>query len=358
VSGHGFGHATRVAAVLRALRAAAGSRVRTHVRSAAPAWLFRERDPEAGHTPAPQDVGMLQTNGLDVDFEATLAAHRAHLAGFEDAAAREAEAIRSLDPALVVGDVPPLAFEAARRAGVPSRAIAIFSWDWILDAYSLEDRRWGEVAARYREAYARCERLFRLPLHGDLGAFPRYEDVPLLVNRARRGRAQVRAALGLPAQEPRRVVLVSFGGFGASDPGAGPAWAREDDRYVFVGFGPPPPGLRAPWIALPTPSPIPHEELVAACDAVIGKPGYGTCAEVIAHARRFLYVPRERFREIPVLVEGLAQLGRARALPRADFEAGRWAPHLDALFALPEPPPPPRADGDAVIARALLAALG
>jgi hypothetical protein len=91
-----------------------------------------------------------------------------------------------------------------------------------------------------------------------------------------------------------------------------------------------------------------------ACDAVIGKPGYGTLAEAIAHRTRFLYLPRTEFREIPVLVAALAHHARARPLPRDDFEAGRWRPQLDALFALPEPGEPPAANGAELIADALL----
>ena len=77
--------------------------------------------------------------------------------------------------------------------------------------------------------------------------------------------------------------------------------------------------------------------MVAASDAVIGKPGYGTVAEAIAHATRFLFLPREGFREALPLVEGLSAHGTALQIPRLDFSRGRWRPYLDALFELPLP---------------------
>jgi hypothetical protein len=102
---------------------------------------------------------------------------------------------------------------------------------------------------------------------------------------------------------------------------------------------------------------MPHEDLVHACDAVLGKPGYGSVAEALAHDARFLYLPRHDFREIPVLEEALARHGRARCMPREDFIAGRWRRHLDALFELPPPPSTLARDGAEVLAGHLLETL-
>ena len=49
---------------------------------------------------------------------------------------------------LVVGDVPPLAFEAAAEAGVDSVAVANFSWDWIYERMNFAD---AAVAAALRD---------------------------------------------------------------------------------------------------------------------------------------------------------------------------------------------------------------
>ena len=352
VSGHGFGHATRSVALIAALRARAGRALEIGVRSDAPHWIFTERDPVLRCAAAPVDPGVLQPNGLDLDLPRTLAAHEALAAAWEESVEREAQAIDDFAAQLVVGDIPPLAFAAAQRAGVAAFAVANFSWDWILEGYAEADRRWQPIVARYRAAYFGAEALFRLPFHGDCSAFARIVDVPLLVNRSARAPEECRRRLGLSAGDRRRLVLVSFGGFGSSP---FDATAGDDlSETVFVGFGPRPRGFTTDWIELPRPTPIPHEDLMQACDAVIGKPGYGTLAEAIVHRTRFLYLPRTEFREIPILEAALARHARARPLPRDDFEAGRWRPHLDALFALPEPGEPLAANGAELIADALL----
>jgi hypothetical protein len=352
VSSHGFGHATRCAAVLAALARAGVPADRLQVRSEAPGWIFTRRVPGIACTATPIDPGLLQQSGLDLDLPGTLAAHSAFVDGWEAHVDRESDAIADFGASLVVGDIPPLAFAAAARAGVSAIGVANFSWDWILDEYEAAEPRWSPILALYRSCYARARRLFRLPLHGDLSVFSEITDTPLLVNRATGSREECRASLGLAPDDRRRLVLVSFGGFGG-----GPMQASSDEdlsAYLFVGIGDAPDGFRGEWIALPRPATGPHEDLVCAADALLGKPGYSSVAEALAHGTRFLYVTRPDFREVEVLESGLARQGCARAIPRADFERGHWRAHLDALFELPEAPPPPRNDGAEVIATTLL----
>jgi len=274
----------------------------------------------------------------DLDLEGTLAAHEAFLDDWNPAREREAAFIRDLRPDLVIGDLPPLAFAAAERARVPAVGVANFAWDWILEAYTEREPRFLPIVARYAEAYATAETLFRLPFAGAFDAFQHVVDTPLLVNFSTRTRSECRAALGIPPSDARKLVLVSFGGFsgGCNTP------HRDEDlsRYRFVGIGPEPELLHdhhTEWKALPKPSPIPHEDLMRACDAILGKPGYSTVAEAIAHDTRFLFLPREGFREAPVLEAGLARYGRSKRMPREDFETGRWLSHLNALFERPRP---------------------
>jgi L-arabinokinase len=358
VSAHGFGHASRCAALLRALHRRAPA-LALRVRSQAPHWIFTERVPAASCSAAPVDPGVIQKSGLDVDRPATLAAHEVFVAGWEEALTREATWLREAGARVVVGDVPPLAFAAAARVGIASAAVGNFTWEWILRNWAAHDPRWGALARHYAEAYGLANVAFRLPLHApdDFSCFARVRDAPLLVSRSARTRAACRAALGLAPGDARRLVLVSFGGFGIGE--ASGRVGAELSGYAFVGTRPEARrGLPGEWLDPPAPGATTHEDLMNACDAVIGKAGYGTIAEALAHETRFLFLPRKDFPEVPVLEAALLAHGGARAMPREDFAAGRWREHLDALFADRPPAPPPPAHGDEAIASELLALLG
>jgi L-arabinokinase len=78
--------------------------------------------------------------------------------------------------------------------------------------------------------------------------------------------------------------------------------------------------------------PADYVSLLAACDAVVTKPGYGIVADCLANQVPILYTERGPFREYDVLVEAVHRLGCAHYVPRPDVLSGRLTPHLDALF--------------------------
>jgi L-arabinokinase len=332
-----------------------GDALEIHVRTDAPHWIFQERDAGVACSQAAVDVGILQHSGMDIDLANSLAAHAEFVRSWEQRVDGEARFIEQLAPTLVVADLPPLAFAAAARAGVPAVGVANFSWDWIAAGYAANDPRWSPIASHYAGAYASAECVYRLPLHSDFAAFGEIVDVPFVVNRSAKSPAACREALGVAPDDARPLVLVSFGGFGVGRVAGG---ANEDlSAYRFAMIGETPAGIAGEWTALPSPSPLPHEDLMQACDAVMGKTGYGTVSEALAHGTRFLYLPRAGFPEVPLLESGLERLGCARSMSRADFEAGRWRTALDALFAEPPPPTRPACDGAERITDALLARL-
>ncbi len=145
VTGHGFGHASRIAAVLRALLRQSPE-ASIHVRTQAPSWFFQEISEKIECSTASIDVGMMQKDAFNIDFEASLLAHEAFCAEWDSHLHRELRFLEQKKPDLIIGDVPALAFAAAHEVGIPSLAIANFSWDWILEPYAERDARWQPIA--------------------------------------------------------------------------------------------------------------------------------------------------------------------------------------------------------------------
>lgn len=331
ISSHGFGHVTRAIVLVEAMRRR-GVPVTARTYSGL-AWLFEQRGLPMSPSRGPVDLGMVQPSAMDIDLEKTLAHHLALGAEWEARVDEEALVIRQSGARLVAGDIPPLAFAAAKRAGVPSAAVGNFSWDWIFAYYAAKDERFQPIAERYAQAYASATTLFRLPLSCPMPAFASVVEAPLLVRRSAQDRAAARRLVGIPEQDDRPLILVSFGGV----KGLETDMRRSEDLtdFLCVGFEDRPRGLKTDWIHIPTRSKLEHVDVMAACDAVIGKPGYGTCAEALAHRRPFLYVPRPDYPENAALVDGMTRLGVAAPLSREDFQAGRWRPALEALLEAP-----------------------
>ena len=350
VSGHGFGHAVRCAEVAGALLR---RRARVVLRTDAPRWLFPHEVEWIDSPGWPLDIGVVQHDGLEMDIAATREAWRQFAREMPARAEVEARLLREAGVDVVVADVPPLVFAAAARAGVPSYGMTNFTWDWIYSAWpAFED-----IVARIRASYATAQALLRLPLHSsEASAFLAWravEDVPLIARRAKRSRASVRTDHGLPRDRP--VVLLSFGGFTAR--GLDVMRLADSPEYVFVLTPPLANDLRQvpANVRIVNPEPADYVSLLAACDAVVTKPGYGIVADCLANRVAVLFTDRGPFREYDVLAEALPRLGRAQYVPREEILTGNLQPHLDALMALRTPwTNQPMNGADAVAERVLM----
>jgi len=357
VSGHGFGHATRTAEVLRVVRRLEPSLPLTVV-SSAPEELFA--DAVAGplrHRRIECDVGLAQKDALTIDEAGTVDAWSRHASRFASLAHDEAVFLRQARAQVVLGDVPPLAFAAAADAGVPSVALANFSWDWIYRHAAKREPALRAAADACAAAYARCGLLLRLPFAGDMSAFPRIEDVPLVARRPRLPRFDARRRLGLPGG---LLVLISFGGLGLSALDV-PALGRLTRFQFFLvseksGVTPAdslPPNVT--WIERSALSraEVGYPDLVGAADAVVTKPGYGIVSDAIGAGTPIVYTDRGDFPEYPILVEGMRSYVPCAYVAKADLLAGRIGDALDAVIGAPLPERP-RIDGAEVVAKRLL----
>ncbi len=356
ISAHGLGHVSRVVEVLNALRALRPD-VRLTLRTRAPRWFFEFNLHGAfALTPVALDVGAIQPDSLSIDAAATLRAATDLWARAPEIVAAERAALAPHAPSMILADIPALALDVAAALGIPGIALANFSWDWIYADYVGEHPAFGPIVDDLRASYGRTTLLLRLPLHGDLTAFPRIRDIPFVARRATLERADVRSRLGLPATAP--LVLLSFGGMGARLPAA-PSAPRD---AVFLTSRPLFPGVTTPWcreIGLERlrAAGVRYEDLVAAVDVVVTKPGYGIVAECIANGTPIVYTPRGRFAEYDCLLRGIQTHLPHALLSTDDLHAGRWKDPLAVTLGAARALPAVDTDGARIAAAALVDAM-
>lgn len=343
ITGHGLGHASRSCQVINTLRRR-HPQIAVEVVSDAHPWFFRGfLDPSVPVRADRLDFGVLQRDSLLMQEKETLQGYREFLPERARRVAEEAASLRREGVGLVVADIPPAAFAAARVADVRSVGISNFSWDWIYEGLAERHPGYDDVVASIRDDYRCADLLLRLPFHGECTAFRRIEDLPLLARRATLPAAEVRERAAVPAGV--RLGLVSFGGFGLADFDFAPL--RLLEGWLFLGepeLAGAAPNLR------PYPAGIFYPDLVRAADAVVSKPGYGIVSEAIAHRRAVLYTHRGDFREQALLVAGLQRYTRAREIGNEELRQGKWGEALEALLALPAPAEILPANGDEVAA--------
>ena len=338
VSGHGYGHATRVGEVLREVRRRDPA-LPISIVTSGPELLYRRALPGPFAFRAEAcDVGLAQRSALDIDEAGTVDAWRRFQAGYAERVACEAGWLRERHASVVLGDIPPLSFDAAAEAGVASVALANFSWDWIYRHFAARQPALHEAADRAAAAYARCGLLLELPFAGDLQAFPARTAIPLVARRPRVAREDARRRLGVDGP----VVLVSFGGLGL--PGFAPAVLAGMRSFTFLvaEAGKRLPGnVRVVGNADLERAALEYVDLVGAADVVVTKPGYGIVSDAIAAGTRMVYTDRGDFPEYPILVREMARWLACAHVTNDRLLRGAFGDAIDAVLAKPMPEPPP-----------------
>jgi hypothetical protein len=166
---------------------------------------------------------------------------------------------------------------------------------------------------------------------------------------------EVRRALGLGPQET--VVLASFGGHNLGlDYGA--IALRSPFRLLLTDHEYPS-GHDGSNLVRVTRTDLAnaglrYEDLIAASDVVVGKPGYGIVSECVANGIAFLYARRDRFAEEDIFERDMPAILRCRRIEPEVLMAGNWQDDIEALLDQPSPPSLPATNGAEAAAAAIL----
>jgi hypothetical protein len=344
ITNHGFGHATRMSAIAAEIQRQLPEVLLILV-TTAPRWLLAEYIPgDFIHRPRAFDVGVVQSDGITMDKAATLEKLQ-HIRSQQAATiAAEVNFIRQNRVSLVLADIPPLAVPIAKAAGVPCWMASNFGWDFIY-------RDWGgefvEIADWIAECFGQCDRLFRLPLHEPMSAFPVITDVGFPGGSPRYEPEDLRQQLGITAPA-EQTVLITFGGLGLQN--IPYQTLSQFPDWQFLTFD-------TPTVALPNLLQVPSRgyrpvDIMPLCGRVISKPGFSTFSEACRLGTPMVSIRREGFAEAAILLDGIQDYVSHQILDPAEFFEGNWQ-------FLHRPLTPPRThqpvtDGNQEIAAAVI----
>ena len=346
VTGHGFGHAIRTTQIIKALP----PDLPLILKTTAPERIFREELPGRAfeYVRAEYDCGCLQSDSVTTLPRETLtryaeiAQHNAtHLP--EEIAFLKRGGVRC-----VVSDVPPFPLHAAKQAGIPSVAVANFTWHDIYSEYveTLADAALlSDMASQYGAATVACLTPLDVPSVGQV--FPNVQRVPLVARRGRNVRTALMDELAIP--DGKRLALLYLGNWGLDIRWS--ALERWTD-WVFL-------------LDRPLPEPVGnvrafapdrwlYADVAASVSAVISKAGYGTATECIANSVPLIYLPRHGFVEHAGLVLGMKAWGGGIEISEEGFLAGDWGDALTAAIQVSLNPNAYAIDGAEVIARKIM----
>ena len=333
ISSHGFGHVAQTAPVVNELvRRILGLRVT--LRTTAPHFLLQKRfNCNFRHIPVALDFGMKMANAVEVQVEESAAAYRAFHAGWEEKTEREAQAMRALQPDLLLANVPYLSLAAAHVAEVRAVGMCCLNWADIYRHYCAGDAASRTIHAQMLVAYNSAEYFLRVRPSMPMPDFSNTRDINPIARVGCNQRMSLAEKLCLG--EAEKLVLVSMGGMEFRLPVE--RWPQLPNvRWIIPQEWQVQRSDMASFESLD----LPFSDVLASCDAVLTKPGYGTFAEAACAGVPVFYVSRRDWPEEPYLVQWLEEHGVCLEVQRDALHAGDLGGILDQLWAMPRPTVP------------------
>lgn len=357
ISAHGLGHLGQAAPVCNAL-AAQRPDLELSIWSALPLDALRQRiHGPFTHIARACDIGFVMHDALNVDIAASwqryLTRNRDWATHLEEACA----IVRASQPDLIVSDIGDMPLAAGQALAKPTIAMSSLNWADMARAYFVDFPDSAETLDQLTRFYDNATLALRLspgmPMRGQ-----REHILPPVGAISALTRLQIDDDLtkALPYPDQPRV-LVGMGGIDTALPL--PHWPHQAKINLIVANQKtlPANGDAARGIVNADTLSKKHGwnfcDLLAACDAVVCKPGYGTFVEAALAGAPVLYVKRHDWPEQAVLVEWLQENVRCAELATADLNRGSFLDSVTGVLAQPVRPPIQR-DGAAIAAREIL----
>jgi UDP:flavonoid glycosyltransferase YjiC (YdhE family) len=329
VSPHGFGHAARAAAVMQAISEIDAS-VEFEIFTTVPSWFFQDSMSVSFNCHALlTDIGLVQKTAFQADLNKTIGSLNDFLPFPAPLISEITATITTLNCVLIICDISPLGISVGSEAGIPTVLIENFTWDWIYEQYTGADSRFKRHINYLRSLFETAS--YHIKTEPVCCGSSADLTTPPVSRKIKTPADRIRKRLGIP--EMAKMVLITTGGINQRYGFLKALKKIPDVQFVMPGAGSKM-EIRQNCVILPRRSGFYHPDLVNASDAVVGKVGYSTLAEIYHAGVPFGYVTRSNFRESEPMAAFIEKKMQGLYLMEPDFNSGRWLAKLQDLLNL------------------------
>jgi hypothetical protein len=304
--------------------------VRFEIFTQVPQWLFEESLTEPyGYHFTFTDIGVAQHSSFVEDLTETCRQLDTLFPLDNSLIEPLVQQIHELDCQLVLCDIAPLGIAVAKAAKRPSVLIENFTWDWIYEGYLTQKPDLIRHIRYLQHVFITADYLIQTePI-----CLPRMAQLttPPVSRKIKTSPAEIRQRLQIPSSA--KVILITMGGIPWEQ--ASQDLVDFDENFYFIVAGREQTERHGNLLLLSRFDSLFHPDLINASDAVIGKVGYSTLAEVYQAGVPYGYIARPKFRESSVLTQFVQR--EMWGLSISDFELsnGSWLSILPDLLSLP-----------------------
>lgn len=328
ISSHGYGHVAQTAPVLNELHRR-NPDLKLVVESAVPrAHLESRIAAPFEHLPVATDFGMVMRDALTVDVPASEARYLDFHRGLDVAVEDARDRMRAHAPDLVLSNIPYVPIRAAQELGVPCVAMSSLNWADILEPVASRSPAVRHLIDDIRACYRDASSFLLLEPGMPMPWLTNAQTIGPVAAVGRPRHYLLRALLGV--DRSTRVILVSMGGI-ATDLNVANWPSIPATHWIIAGQ----PGIERPDMTALGEITMPYLDVLASCDAMVTKLGYGAFVEAACAGVPVAYISREQWPETPYLTRWLESHGRAVEIERSALFDGRLGDALERLWRMP-----------------------
>ena len=308
ISAHGFGHFAQVAAVLSELEQSPRvNQIKLTIRSKTPISLIKERVKLPFELiPYEQDHGMTMFDAIHADPESSMDWYRNFHHNYEERVQMATTELKKLDADLILSDVPYLSLSAASKLNVPSIALCSLNWADIFWSYCRKFPGASKIHSEILDAYSQSVLFLQPTPSMPMTSLSNTLKIPPIVSTGTCQAEVLRNSIGIPKDDTNiRFVLIGVGGFGVNQFNLVDWPKLPNVRWIFpdkILIESKPLLDRFDFIAQ---SEFDHclkyVDLLASCDLVITKTGYGTQTEAVVNRVPAICISRHDWPEHPYI---------------------------------------------------------
>jgi hypothetical protein len=332
VSGHGYGHLAQCTPVINALWEAIPELHLTVCGALSRRVVAERLDRGFTFLPVELDPVLCMLDACAIDVPASRNVYREFHRNRQVGLQHDRDLLATLAPDLVLADIPWRILHAARERDTPAVALCSLNWAAIYAACCEADAADAAMLDDMLDGYrAACVFLAPEPAL-PMPELDSYRAIGPIARHGVQRRNELLARCKLP--EDVRLVLVALGGIPTGLPLA--CWPRRED-VVWLNAGAV--GAAREDLIDIAATGMEFIDVLASCDAVLTKPGYGTYAEAVCNGIPILTLARPDWPETTHLNGWARCHGRLEEISVTQFESGCFMEALERLWMHPAKPP-------------------
>ena len=313
ISSHGFGHLAQTAPVLN-LMSGLSTNIEFYIRTAIePSQLQSKLTMPFKLLENEHDQGMLNIDGITLDLESTFEFYSCLHHNWPAFCSDEANKINALRPDLIICNAGYVALNVAHKLNIPSVFLSSLNWADVLESVCGHFPGAQIIASQMRHAYSLATKRLCLVPGIPMQTLASTKTIPPIAQKGKNRSEELRQKFNL--QRDQRIILFAFGGGMVPRP----AFLDQNDKLRLCFLVPDEWNANSKYIGLDQ-TKMDFIDLVASCDVLVTKPGYGIFVEAACAGVAVLYLNRAKWPEEPFLCSWLHKNTRALPISTKIFE--------------------------------------